>query len=329
MTSGIYPRWPFPDRVATREEAAVHSSESSSGVRQSYDRWGGSTRRAWRLVYQARPELTPNNSPGIYAIRDFWQKRAGPSEAFLMPSFCMEARLAEPLAIGCTTLSLKPYSVVTLSQIPFHALHLQIEAGVNDRIKINESPALGRMDDVIVTVPAGDYTGLRSLADVLTNRLNSAGLAGAYSVRTTVTERRFEIASTVTFSLLGLEREGEHFGYPDAQSLLGTIGFRNTENRLNEKIYKGRRSVTQYGQTLAIYDPHPSSQWTYGLAVIATVCGHEIGIDPLPTITTTFAANCIVEAVTAASFIGTSREEMQHIGSQRSIDLTIRESLMD
>lgn len=329
MTTGIYPRWPFPDRLATFEEAAVHLSESSSGARQAYDRWNGRTRLGWRLRYLARPLQSDHGAPGLGAVQAFWRARRGPAESFLMPSFGYEAMLASHVQSGSATLVVRPYAVVTSAALPFSALKFNVASDENDCVVINEASDLASDSDVTVTVPAGTYYGFTGLSQTLQERLNGAALTGAYSVSASVTERRFEISSTVTFGLIGRLRDGNSFGHPDPQSVLGTLGFRNTENRTGERRYLGRRSVTRYGNVAGLFEPHPSRQNEYGLCVITTVAGNELGIDPLPTLPTIFGSGALVEPVVGAAFMGMRRTGLHVPPNQYSYEVMIREALME
>lgn len=329
MTTGIYPRWPFPDRLATWEEVAVNQSESSTGVRQCYDLWGGRTRQGWRLGYLSRPTVSEGGTAGLSAVNAFWRARKGPAEAFLMPSFGMEARLSAPALATHATLTVEAYGAITTADLPFSALRFDIVADSNQRLVVNESLTVTSDSDVVITVSAGTYRGFTDISDSLTSRLNASELSGTYAVRTTVTERRFEISSTATFALLGLLRDGDAFSGPDSTSLLGTLGFRNTENRTGERLHTGRRSVGESGNFVALYDPRPSHQSVYGLAAIHTVVGCELGIDPLPTLPTTFEAGTLVEPVTGAAFLRVQRATSHQAPFLNTCEVAIRESPMD
>lgn len=331
MTTGIYPRWPFPDRIAVWDEAAIHLSESSSGVRQAYDRWSGRYRKGWRLNYIARPELSPHGAPGFAAIRTFWQQHLGPAEAFLMPSFACEARLAQAAGPAAGSLSIEPYSSTSIEELPFQPLRFTIEEGGNDRMVLNEDPALEAAYDIEIAIPAGNYSGFSTLAGVLEDRINASAVEGTYTVRAMVTDRRFEIQCTIPYAILGRERYGIGFGGPLQNSILGILGFRNTENRTGAVSYSGRRSVAPCGSVIGLFDPRPANQWNYGLGIIVSVSANELQLDPLSTLPTTFEAGCLVEPLTGAAFVRQQRVSWYQPGArfQSWCEMLIQESFVD
>ena len=80
---------------------------------------------------------------------------------------------------------------------------------------------------------------------------------------------------------------------------------------------------------MALYDPRPSHQSVYGLAAIHTVVGCELGIDPLPTLPTTFEVGALVEPVTGAAFERVQRAATHQAQFLSTCEVAIRESLMD